>query len=168
MPPQPPHFGTRDRDKTKTGHRVKPVTISSFSEICFFLQNCYGLLSISFDSVPPFQYRRGNVIGFAMNDIISIRAEIFKKTALLSLKLTSLSSSVGYSSFKILWHSYSFAICRKIETRENDYFGRIDEKWTLGGLKSHTRYAGKRFQPIQRPFSVDFVALFGKTFQIDL
>ena len=102
MPPQPPHFGTRDRDKTETGHRVKPVTISSFSKICFFLQNCYGLLSISFDSVPPFQYRRGNVIGFAMNDIISIRAEIFKKTALLSLKLTSLSSSVGYSSFKIL------------------------------------------------------------------
>ena len=50
------------------------------------------------------------------------------------MKLTSLSSSVGYSSFKILWCSHSFAICRNIETRCNEYFGGIDGKWTLGGL----------------------------------
>ena len=88
-----------------------------------------------------FQYRRGNVIGFATNDIISIRAEIFKcdlqKNVIFCtdvVEITSLSSSVGYSSFKILWCSHSFAIFRNIETRCNEYFGGIDAKWTLGGL----------------------------------
>ena len=46
--------------------------------------------------------------------------------------------------------------------------GKIDKKWTLGGLKINCRYATIDFQPSQSPFLIDFPSVTVHSFSKDL